>query len=233
MGLGLQTGGAGGDIKPFIKFDARAGRMFRVDRTQTAGGQWESNEVDISRDFTAIFDLATIKVGWVNFTPQGPIQRMVVLGKEPMPPRPADVNAEGKPAFKQGFEFDLMLSKGNGGGPVRKLGSSAGCVIEAIDALHDEYSGTPEARDGKLPIVKLVDTKAVKAGQSTNYKPIFQISGWVDRPAEMSGATPAAAPKPTASASASPPSTGSTQAAPPQARPAPQPAAAMDASDFG
>jgi hypothetical protein len=229
MGLGLQTGGAGGDIKPFIKFDARAGRMFRVDRTQTAGGQWESNEADISRDFTAIFDLANIKVGWVNFTPQGPIQRMVVLGKEPMPPRPNDVNAEGKPAFKQGFEFDLMLSKGNGGGPVRKLGSSAGCVIEAIDALHDEYNSAAEAKDGKLPIVRLADTKAVKAGQSTNYKPIFQITGWVDRPAEMTGAPVTA--KPTATAS--PPSTGSTQTPPPQARPAPQPAAAMDASDFG
>lgn len=230
MGLGLQTGGAGGEIKPFIKFDARAGRMFRVDRTQSAGGQWESNEADISRDFTAIFDLANIRVGWVNFTPQGPIQRMVVLGKEPIPARPNDVTAEGKPAFKQGFEFDLLLSKGNGGGPVRKFGSSAGCVIEAIDALHDEYSGSPEARDGKLPIVRLVDTKAVKAGQSTNYKPIFQISGWVDRPAEMAG-TPAPSTKPTATAT--PPSTGSTQAPPPQARLAPQPAAAMDASDFG
>lgn len=229
MGLGLQTGGAGGDIKPFIKFDARAGRMFRVDRTQTAGGQWESNEVDISRDFTAILDLANIKVGWVNFTPQGPIQRMVILGKEPMPARPADVTAEGKPAFKQGFEFDLLLSKANGGGPVRKFGSSAGCVIEAIDALHDEYSGTPEARDGKLPIVRLIDTKAVKAGQSTNYRPIFQISGWVDRPAELAGASAPPA-KPTATAT--PPSTGSTQAPPPSARPAPQPAA-MDASDFG
>lgn len=230
MGLGLQTGGAGGDIKPFIKFDARAGRMFRVDRTQSAGGQWESNEADITQDFTAIFDLANIKVGWVNFTPQGPIQRMVILGAEPMPPRPADMNAEGKPAFKQGFEFDLLLSKGVGGGPVRKLGSSAGCVIEAIDLLHDEYKAAPESATGKLPIVKLVDTKAVKAGQSTNYKPIFQIAGWVDRPAEMSGA---AAPSAKPTATATPPSTGSTQAPPPTARPAPQPAAAMDASDFG
>ena len=155
---------------------------------------------------------------------------MVVLGAEPMPPRPGDLNAEGKFAFKQGFEFDLLLSKAAGGGPVRKLGSSAGCVIEAIDLLHDAYKAAPEAAAGKLPVVKLLDAKPVKAGQSTNYKPIFEISGWVDRPAELAGTSAVPPAKPTATAT--PPSTGSTQAPPPAARPAPQPAA-MDASDFG
>lgn len=229
MGLGLQTGGAGGDIKPYIKFDARAGRMFRVDRSQNAGGQYESKEVDITKEATFIADLAHIRVGWVNFTAQGPIQRMVVLGKDPIPARPTDINAEGKPAFKQGFEIDVLLSKEAGGGPARKLGSSAGCVIESMDALHDAYTSAPESKTGKLPVVRLADAKAVKAGQSTNYKPIFEIVNWLERPAGL----PVPAATNGAAAPATPPSTGSTQAAPPPPKAAPQPAAAVGAEGFG
>lgn len=234
MGLGLQTGGAGGDIKPFIKYDARAGRVFRVDRSQNASGQFESNEVDITRDCAFIADLANVRVGWVNYTTQGPIQRMVILGKNALPPRPTDTNSEGKPAFKQGFEIDILLAKACGGGPARKFGSSAGCVIEAVDVLHDAFTASPEAQQGKLPIVKLVDTKAVKAGQSTNYRPTFEIAGWVDRPADLMAAS-AKGPNshPQSSPASAPPATGATAVPPPAARPVPQPAAAMSAGDFG
>lgn len=227
MALGLQTGGSSGDIKPYIKYDSRAGRMFRIDRSQNATGQYESKEVDITKEATFIADMANIRVGWVNFTAQGPIQRMVILGKDPLPPKPTDLNAEGKPAFKQGFEIDVLLSKEAGGGPARKLGSSAGCVIEAMDALHDAYTSAPEAAAGKLPVVKLADAKAVKAGQSTNYKPIFEIVNWLERPAGLPMPTVTGSP-----AAQTPPSTGSTQAAPPPPKQAPQPET-VDAMSFG
>lgn len=229
MALGLTSGGGSGDIKPFVKYDARAGRLFRVDRSQTSGGQWETEEVDITRDATFIADLANIRVGWVNYTTQGPIRRFVILGKEAIPPRPDDKTTEGKPAFKQGFEFTILLSKAFGGAPPREFGSSAGCVIEAVDALHDAYSIAPEAKAGQLPVVKLVNTIGVKSGQSTNYKPIFEIIGWKDRPAELPMPASGTAAQPQASA---PPVTGSTQAAPPPAAQAPQPAT-VGADDFG
>lgn len=224
MGLGLTTGGAGGDIKPYVNYDAKAGRMFRVDRAQQADGQYATDKVEITNVVQFIADLANIRVGWVNYTSQGPIRRFVTLGKEAMPPRPDDKNAEGKPAFKQGFEIDLMLNKDAGGGVPRVFGSAAGCVIEAMDALHDSFTAAAESKAGKLPIVKISGVSPVKSGQSTNYKPTFAIVNWVDRPAQLAG-------EPVTSSPPSAPSTGSTQVSAPS--PAPQQAAMADANDFG
>lgn len=232
MGLGLSTNSTQGDFVPFVKFDARAGRLFRVDRIQV-NGAFESRDVDITRDAIFVADLANIKVGWINYTTQGPIKQLAILGQAPIPARPADVNAEGKPAFRQGFEINLSLAancKGEGA-PLRTLSSAAGCVIEAMDALHDAYTSAANAehvKAGKLPAIRIVDTIPVKSGQSTNYKPIFEIMSWVDRPASLTLSTTTAA----APAANAPPATGSTTVAPPAAAPAPQPATAS-AQDFG
>lgn len=234
MGLGLTTGGAGGgDIKPYCNYDAKAGRMFRVDRFQGPDGTWQTDKAEITSTVQFVADLANIRVGWVNYTTQGPIRRFVTLGKEPLPPRPEDKNAEGKPAFKQGFEIDIALDKASGGG-ARVFGSAAGCVIEAMDALHDSYSNAAEGKSGKLPVVKVAGVVPVKSGQSTNYKPTFAIIGWVDRPPALVVGT--AAPATNGSVA---PSTGSTQVAPPRATTlpvnniVPQPAPADAMGDFG
>jgi hypothetical protein len=225
MALGLQTGGgSGGDIQPYINYDAKAGRMFRVDRSQGGDGVWQTDKVEITNTVQMVMDLANIRVGWINYTTQGPVRRLVTLGKEAIPPRPEDKNAEGKPAFKQGFEVQLLLDKASGGGVPRVFGSAAGCVIEAMDALHDAFSNAAEAKAGKLPVVKIAGVQPVKAGQSTNYKPTFAIVNWLDRPSVLAGEAAVAAAPSTA------PTTGSTIVPPPAA--VPQQAAAM-ASDFG
>lgn len=234
MGLGLPASGGGGDIKPYVNYDAKAGRMFRVDRTQQSDGKYATEKTEITNIVQFVADLANIRVGWVNYTTQGPVRRFVTLGKEPIPPRPEDKNAEGKPAFKQGFEIDLLLNKDAGGGEPRVFGSAAGCVIEAMDVLHDAYVASAESKAGKLPVVKITGVAPVKSGQSTNYKPIFAIVNWIDRPAalaasEEGGAQAAAPAAPAAPAAA--PATGSTTVLPPA--PAPQQAAMASASDFG
>lgn len=224
MALGLTTGGSGGEIQPFIKYDAKAGRMFRVDRSQGGDGVWSTSNIEITNIAQMVMDLANIRVGWINYTSQGPIRKLVVLGKEAIPPRPEDKNSDGKPAFKQGFEIELVLNKDSGGGR-RVFGSAAGCVIEAMDALHDAYSGAAEAKAGKLPVVRIADVQPVKSGQSTNYKPNFAIVNWIDRPAALAGADPGVAPT-------TAPSTGSTIVPPPAAQ-VPQQAAMAGANDFG
>lgn len=228
MGLGLSTGSGGGDIKPFIKYDAKAGRLFRADRNQQSDGSYASESVEITNTAQFVMDLANIRVGWINYSAQGPIRRLVVLGKEPIPARPDDKNTDGKPAFKQGFEVDLLLNKETNGGNMsaRVLGSAAGCVIEAMDALHDAYSGAAESKAGKLPVVKIAGVSPVKSGQSTNYKPEFAIVGWVDRPAGLISDVPPAGRN---LAPSSAPSTGSTQVG----APVPQQAAMAAANDFG
>jgi hypothetical protein len=224
MALGLSSGGSGGEIRPYVKYDAKAGRMFRIDRVQGSDGQYQTDQVEITNTVQFVADLANIRVGWINYTAQGPIRKLVVLGKEPIPARPDDKNSEGKLAFKQGFELDILLNKDSGGGPSRILGSAAGCVIDAMDELHDAYSAAPEPKAGKLPVVKIASVSPVKSGQSTNYKPIFQIVSWVDRPAALAFEESIRA------ANSAPPATGSTVAPPPPPQ-VPQPAAS--ASDFG
>ena len=231
MGLGLSTGSGGGDIKPFCKYDAKAGRLFRADRNQLADGSYASESVEITNTAQFVADLANIRVGWINYTAQGPVRKLVVLGKEAIPERPQDKGADGKLLFKQGFEIDILLNKESGGGPARVLGSSAGCVIEAMDALHDAYSAAPESKSGKLPVVKIAGLSPVKSGQSTNYKPNFAIVAWLDRP----GALPAPTAEGTTLAPAQgAPSTGSTVVGAPAAAAVPQQAPAMaNANDFG
>lgn len=226
MGLGLTTGGAGGDIKPYVNYDAKAGRMFRVDRNQQGDGTYATDKVEITSTVQFVADLANIRVGWVNYTSQGPIRRFVTLGKEAIPPRPDDKGADGKPAFKQGFEIDLLLDKNSGGGAPRVFGSAAGCVIEAMDALHDAYTAAPESKAGKLPIVKIAGVQPIKSGQSTNYKPTFAIVNWIDRPATLCSKEEAGLSQRNVAPSTAP-ATGSTQVS------APQQTATADANDFG
>jgi hypothetical protein len=221
MALGLVTSSGSGDIKPYVKYDAKAGRLFRIDRALQGDGTYASIPAEITSTAQMVMDLANIRVGWINYTPQGPIRRLAVLGKEPMPARPDDKGADGKPVFKQAFEVDLVLDANTNGGNTssRVLSSAAGCVIEAVDALHDSYSSASESKSGKLAIVKIASVSPVKSGQSTNYKPDFVITGWVDRPASLAPVVQTASPK-------TAPSTGSTAVK----APAPQP---DPASDFG
>jgi hypothetical protein len=190
MALGLQTEAGGGDFSDIVKFDARAGRFFRVDRREV-NGQWETDPVEITDGFQAIFDMRNIQVGWMLFAAGvAPIMTMVPLG-DPMPDRPTDQH-------KQGFKLMLKLGK-SCGGDVREFASQAKAVIGALDTLHDLYTAGLKDNAGKLPVVALKGTTAIKStgkGQtSTNYAPIFEIVKWVDPPAELIGGTPANEPK--------------------------------------
>jgi len=202
MALGLTTEAGGGDFTPIVKYDARAGRMFRIDREQGAAG-WETNSVEISNGFKAIFDMENIQVGWALFAAGiAPSFALVPLG-QPLPAKPSDQH-------KQGFKILLKLGK-DAGGDVRELSSCAKVVINALDSLHTAYEAQKAANPGKLPIVAMTGTKpVVSQGQgqsSTNYMPVFEIVAWADRPAELTGTStvaPAPAPAPQAAVAPAP-----------------------------
>lgn len=192
MGLGLQTESGGGDYANIIKFDARAGRMFRIDRSQDGGGQWQTNNIEITNGFQAVVDMENISVGWALFAAGvAPSFSMVKLG-QPLPAKPSDQH-------KQGFRVMVKLGKASGG-DVRELASCAKVVIGALDTLHTAYEAQKAANPGKLPVVALKGSTAVvstgKGQSSTNYAPIFEIVKWVDRPDDLpvGVAAPAAAP---------------------------------------
>lgn len=210
MSLGLNTPRG----EPIIKYDARAGRMFR-------------DNAEITPQFSAVFDFPKIEVGWIRFANNGPPDFRVVPASQPMPLQPT-------PDHKKGFRLRVKLARSIGG-DVREFASVSQCVCQSIDELHTAYVNAPESRAGKLPVVRMTGSQAVVSsgpkGTSTNYKPLWLIAEWIDRPAELNAA-PASAPA--YAPPAAPPLTqapgshvqhapyGSTPVPPPA--PAPQPA---------
>jgi len=194
MALGIQTESTAGDFTPIMKYDAKAGRFFRVDRTQDSAGNWQTDNVEITNGIAFILDFATIEVGWINFNAgSAPDFRLVPLG-QPLPAKPGD-------NYKQGFRSRIKLAK-SCGGDVREWAHTAKIVLGQVDGLHSAYLAAPESKQGKLPVIQCHGTVPVKTGSgaksSTNYQPQIFIASWIDRPADMplkngNGATPASA----------------------------------------
>lgn len=225
MAFGFNYESSAGDIVPVLKFDARAGRFFRVDRSD---GQ--NNPVDITQNFKAVMDFENIEVGYINF-PAGaaPEFRMVPIGSQ-MPENPG-----GK--FRQGIRMMLKLGK-DCGGDIREIATTAKAVLGAFDSCHNEYLAGVKANPGKLPVVELETTVPIVTQgrdekgnpvKTTNYAPVFKIASWVNRPDDLvfvpkgGGSSPAASPAAPAQPAATPPATGST----------PVSAPASDDDDFG
>jgi hypothetical protein len=165
---------------PIIKYDARAGRLFRVDRTQGAGGAYESATVEITAVFQAVMDLEHIELGWLNFPQNAGPEFSVVPFGQPIPAKPSL-------AHRPGFRINMLLGK-QAGGDVREMASNADASVKGMDKLHDAYLAGVRSNPGKLPVVKLAGTEAktsIGKQSSTNYIPLWQITDWVDRPAKL------------------------------------------------
>ena len=141
---------------------------------------------------------------------------MVPLG-QPLPTSPS-------PEHKQGLRMCVKLSS-DIGGDVRELSGNSSAFLTGIDALHTEYEAGKVSNVGKLPVVALADTLAIESkgqGQkSTNYRPVFQIIAWVDRPKDLV-ASPRGSTEPKAipnwATPAQPPATGNVRAVAPVGR---------------
>lgn len=193
MALGLNTGGeGGGDFTPVLKYDARAGRAFRVDRTQGADGSWQTDNVEVTNGLTMVMDLENIQVGWLLFAAGVAPQMTLVPYGQPIPPKPSDQH-------KQGFKMLLKLGKASGG-DVREFAATSKAVLGAVDEIHTQYLADAKNNPGKLPVIELTGTKSIESkgqGQkSVNYAPVLRIKSWIDRPAELGGAGRADVPEP-------------------------------------
>jgi hypothetical protein len=169
---------SGGDFLPIAKYDARSGRMFRIDRVDTGSG-FVSDAVDITATFKAIVDFENIEVGWIDF-PVGsaPNFSLVPMGTQ-LPDRPSAKH-------KNGVRFMLKLSKDCGGAkPIRELAGTSKAFLSGIEAVFTAYQTEKSANPGKLPVIVLEKTTPIKSGSgatvSTNYQPTFRISGWAPR----------------------------------------------------
>ena len=185
MALNLPARSGGEDRTPVLKYDARAGRLFRVDRTQS-DGSWETNTVEITPVFQAIVDMERIELGWLYFPTGGAPEITVAPYGQPMPAKPSDKH-------RPGFRVYMKLGK-QAGGDIREMASNAQASIVGMDLLHDHYLKDRAAHPGELPVVRLEKTVAVvtsgkgadgKPVSSQNYQPVWAIVGWAARPADL------------------------------------------------
>jgi len=221
LGLKVYHSG-GGDFSPRIEYNAKAGRMHVVNRREGADGAFANDKIDVtmSRPMFAI-DIGSIEIGWIAF-PAGaaPDAVLVPFGNE-MPARPSSKH-------KAGFQVKVW----NGTEPEsREFKSTAGVVVDAIEALWDTLTATGEAVQGMIPVVQLVNVQPVAASRGTNYAPVFDLVTWIDRDERVFGPRTVAPPgteAPAPIAAATVPPVQATLAAPPrwQAPRAPQWAAA-------
>jgi len=225
----------GGDFLPIIKYDARAGRMFRIDRIDTGNG-FESNQVDITDKFSAQVDFEFLETGWIEFTPGSPPSFVLVKWGEPLPGKPPT----GK--FKHGVRFMVKLASSCADDKprIREMAGTSNAMLNGIAAVAEQYQRERNANPGKLPVIRLVKTFPVKTGSglqsSTNYHPVFEIIGWAPRGDLVPQPKSANGTAVSTTNGATPPSTGSTHAPAPGQVQQPQqvqqrPASVAD--DFG
>jgi hypothetical protein len=160
-----------------LKYDGRAGKFSLINRIHEHG-EWFSNQVDIAQgDFRAVFDLDNLETGWIHY-PKGDIPdlKLVKVGQDHGDP-PSDQHKEGVRL--------LVLMDDDLSGDVRELMSTAGGLWNGLDTLHNVYMVDRDKNPGKLPVVVLSGT--IDSGSATNpgYEPVFSISEWVPRPAEL------------------------------------------------
>lgn len=206
---------ASGEFVPILAYNATAGRMFLRDRTQNGAGDWEARETDVTMTQpTFAVDFGRLEVGWCHFVRgQAPQWSMVPYGQA-MPNRPPSPGKDDKGKdlnYRNGFRVPVA---GNAVGGVRELAGNSAALINGMNELHTQFEASAEGAMGKIPVVKMTSTIAVKAGQSTNYQPVFVIQSWVDRP-DVLGARTVPAPRATAAP---------VQSAPVQQAAAPSPA---------
>ena len=168
----------GGDFLPVFRYDARAGRFFRVDRVD-AGQGFQSVLTDITDGIKFVADFENIEVGWINFQPGSPPSFALVPMGQRLPDRPTEQH-------KNGVRFMVKLTKecaGPEGKAVREIVGTAKAFLSGVEAAYLEYQKYKDANKGKLPVFTLERTVPVKSGgvSSTNYSPVFKMAGWVVR----------------------------------------------------
>jgi hypothetical protein len=220
----------GGDFLPIVKYDARAGRLFRIDSVQTAQG-WDRTPVDITNTFKALFDFENVQVGWIDFTSGGtPSFVLVPYPGNKLPDKPGNNH-------KHGLRFVIKLAKDCAGSvPIREMAGTSARFLAGIEALYKQYAVEKAAHPGELPAVILESTMPVTSGSgqksSTNYQPNFKIVGWAPRgdiPNKVAATQTQANGQANGQQQGAAPATGSQQAAPPPK----QVSQSVEAGDFG
>lgn len=114
-----------------------------------------------------IMDIYNMKTGWQRFFPDGSVEWVYNDDLKDWKPRPSDEH-------KQGISVDCVIND------KLVVWRQAGYAI--IEGFKSMSASLKEAKDGKLPVVKLKDVKQEKFKVGSTQIPILEVTDWVDRP---------------------------------------------------
>src|SRR3990167_3963411 len=160
-----------GDITPYLKYNAKAGRFYV--RTQGA-----TEDVEIDRPRLAI-DMAHIKTGWIFYQEGAGPEKVWDPSPTQMAARPV-----GPRKFKRGFEamtFGNDEIRGVGKLGLREFSSTATNVITAILGMYADYEAGLAANPNNIPFYACLGVKPIQGAYGTNYEPQFVLKSWIPR----------------------------------------------------
>lgn len=178
--MGLNIAQSSGDFLPFVKFNGKAGRWYF---------KKDDQEVEVNNP-TFVADFDNIKTGWYWF----------MEGKAPAITFDQDLaTIAAKPTdnHKRGFTLQLFSKQHFGG--VAELQGASMHLCNAINEVYEQYE--KDRKPGQLPVISCTGTTPMKDKHGTNYRPIFKIEKWVDRPSDFDGQSQDSTPSPTAETS--------------------------------
>lgn len=146
--------------KPFVKYNAKAGRWF-----------FQDNEVQ-NPSFVADFE--NVKKAYM-FYKEGQAPDVVVFPS-------LDAQVE-KPSENHKLGLIVEVFSNDLFGGVVEFSSNSSITCGALSDLYEEYEKGANDNKGKLPVVKVTGAEAISGQYGTNYKPLFEIEKWVDKPA--------------------------------------------------
>lgn len=178
MSLNLSNGT--GEYTHHIRYMASTSSWSMSATDEGARGQ-------IQFQFTqAIFDLENIKTGWCVIAEGEAPQWVMDEALDKPVVKPAGEN------WKRGFKVSVMSKALFGDEPVREYGTSGTGSVKSIEALYAQFEAERAANVGKVPVVEYKGSVPAKIGKGNTTIPTLTIVKWVPRPAELSGAEPAA-----------------------------------------
>ena len=196
--LDLDIGSSGGgDFRPILKFNAKAGRF----AYRNGEGEKEINPTNL------IFDLGNIATGWMLFREGQVPSRVYDPGHGTRAEKPS-------PDHKRGFTVLVAVPKDAvGEDNVCEMSSTSMHLGNAIKEVWASYREGCDANPGKVPVITVKGINASKDKFGTNYRPGLALDQWVDRPEQLPDAPavpdiPAAAAAPIAAHQAPPAENG-------------------------
>lgn len=164
----------GDDFIEYIKYNATSGRWYiKAD---------SDGEIEV-KQIKAFFDLQNLQLGWMGWltTPEGTRPHFAA---DPSLEEPSEKPADG---YKRASRITMLFGKKTDLG-VRQWTCDSISGKDGVQQLYSDYWSKREDNKG-VPIVEFVNTKEKKNSRGNiNHIPVFEITGWKERPDELTDA---------------------------------------------